>query len=486
MANSRKSLRRNKSDNLSSRFERALDAILARVCLSRPKSVPVVAIAYSGGLDSTVLLHFAQKFCKIRAIPLHALHIHHGLSVNADSWLQHCQKQALEWDIPFQAARVQLDANDPHGVEDAARRARYQTLGALCQQLDVTVLLTGHHQHDQAETVFLQMMRGAGLPGLSAMPLLQERSELLGNGTALARPLLDVARPLLEQTAQRLRLAYVDDESNADARYRRNGVRHAVFPILQGEFPGFASRLARVASHMQSAQRLLDEVALTDFALCGIGDKTEALDISAIKRLSADRISNLLRHWLYRHGVPLPSATRLEEIRWQMLEAGADMHPYFEFGPMQLHRIKNRLELHFVPAAAPFCSVRLQWHDQPVIDVPEWNGRLIFEKATGLGIACERLQAGPLEIRARSGSERFKPMLNRPSKSLKQLFQEQAIPSCQRPRLPLLYLGEQLVFVAGLGINVAAELTNPGIALRWQPTRMDPPVYRREIWPHPE
>lgn len=486
MANSRKSLRRNKSDDLSSIFERALETILARVYLSRPKTVPVLAVAYSGGLDSTVLLHLTQQFCTQRGIALHALHIHHGLSSNADTWLQHCETQANQRGLPFQSVRIQLDANDPRGVEDAARRARYQVLGVLCQQLGVTVLLTGHHQHDQAETVFLQMMRGAGLPGLSAMPLLQERSELLGNGTALARPLLDVARPTLEQAAEQWGLNYVDDESNADARYRRNGVRHNIFPVLQAESPGFASRLARVASHMQSAQRLLDEVASADLAMCSAGDRAEALDIPTVKRLSADRINNLLRHWLYRHGIPLPSATRLEEIRWQMLEAATDMHPYFKFGPMQLNRVKNRLELHFVPTAAPLCSRLLQWHGQHAIDVPEWNGRLVFEQAAGPGIAAERLQAGPLEVRPRSGSERLKPSLHRPSKSLKQLFQEQEIPPWRRTRLPLLYLGEQLIFVAGLGMNAADMLTKPGIALRWQPADADPSVDKREIWEAPK
>lgn len=481
MENSRKPQRRNDRHELQPVLERALDEILARVFASVPAgspaastAAPIIAVAYSGGLDSSVLLHLMQKIAAARGVVLHALHVHHGLSPNADAWERHCRDQARKLDTPFSAARVQVSSSDPRGVEQAARVARYQQLGAMCRQLGAAVLLTAHHQNDQAETVLLQMMRGAGLPGLSGMPLLQQSSELLGNVTALARPLLGVPRAALERVARQLNLSYVEDESNADLRYRRNGMRHQVFPVLEAEFPGFSSRLTRVATHLQAAQRLLQDLAQIDLANCAIGDAKEhscgALNVAELKKLSAERADNLLRHWLYRQGVDLPSTTRLDEIRWQMFGAAADMHPFFDFGPVQLRRVKNRLELQPAVHGVPTVEIVLNWHGQQTLDVPEWNGRLHFELNGGPGLAPDSLRAQSLLIRPRLGSERLKVGLNRPSRNLKQLFQERAIPSWQRPQLPLIYLGAQLVFVAGLGMDSRSAIMSPGVILRWQPT----------------
>jgi tRNA(Ile)-lysidine synthase len=401
---------------------------------------------------------------------LYALHIHHGLSTNADAWLQHCSEQASRLGVPFHAAQVKVNSSDRRGVEEAARLARYSQLGIMCRQAGATILLTGQHQDDQAETVLLQMVRGAGVAGLSGMPVLQQDGALLGDGVALARPLLGVARTALEHAARQRHLDYVSDESNLDLRYRRNGVRHILFPVMQSEFPGFPSRLARVAAHMQAAQCLLDELAQADLAACAADRQGERLDLAALKRLSTERTGNLLRYWLYRRGVGLPSTARLEEIRWQMFEAGADSHPCFDFGIVQLRRVGNYLEIHPAVAAVSHPTIVLRWHGQHAIDVPEWNGCLLFESTAGAGLAPGRLRAGALTIRPRSGSERLQPALNRPSKNLKQLFQERAVPSWQRPSLPLLYLDQQLVFVGGLGMNMRAELVSPGIAIRWRPS----------------
>lgn len=470
MANSRKSPRRNDRAGLPLEFERALEDILARVCVSAPDTAPVLAVAYSGGLDSSVLLHLTREFAQRRGLLLYALHIHHGLSTNADAWLQHCSEQASRLGVPFHAAQVKVNSSDRRGVEEAARLARYSQLGIMCRQAGATILLTGQHQDDQAETVLLQMVRGAGVAGLSGMPVLQQDGALLGDGVALARPLLGVARTALEHAARQRHLDYVSDESNLDLRYRRNGVRHILFPVMQSEFPGFPSRLARVAAHMQAAQCLLDELAQADLAACAADRQGERLDLAALKRLSTERTGNLLRYWLYRRGVGLPSTARLEEIRWQMFEAGADSHPCFDFGIVQLRRVGNYLEIHPAVAAVSHPTIVLRWHGQHAIDVPEWNGCLLFESTAGAGLAPGRLRAGALTIRPRSGSERLQPALNRPSKNLKQLFQERAVPSWQRPSLPLLYLDQQLVFVGGLGMNMRAELVSPGIAIRWRPS----------------
>jgi len=467
MASSRKSPRRNDRGELNRIFERALEDILARVCVSAD-GTPTLALAYSGGLDSTLLLHLARDFAVARGLPLHALHIHHGLNAGADAWRAHCRAQAERLGVPFHAAQVTIDRRDAGGIEQAARIVRYRRLGELCRQLGAGILLTGHHQDDQAETVLLQLLRGAGLPGLSAMPAWQPDDDLLGGGVALARPLLEVPRAALQQAASERQLAYVNDDSNDDPRYRRNGVRHRLFPALQAESPGFPARLARVAGHMQAAQRLLDELAQADLAACADATDGAALALPALARLSDERAANLLRHWLARQGQTAPSSARLREILWQMTQAAADAHPLFDFGAWRLHRIGDQLRLlPALPAITPQ-PIALTWRGEAEIVVPQWGGRLLFQPVAGGGLAPERLRAGPLELRARAGAERFKPAPERPSKTLKQAYQENAVPHWQRERLPLAYLQQRLVFVAGVGMDARAADAGAGIALHWQ------------------
>ncbi|MGB7479334.1 MAG: tRNA lysidine(34) synthetase TilS, partial [Burkholderiaceae bacterium] len=165
-----------------------------------------------------------------------------------------------------------------------------------------------------------------------------------------------------------------------------------------------------------------------------------------------------------------PSSARLREIQWQMTRAAADAHPVFDFGRLRLHRVGGRLELRPALAAVAPETVVLVWRGEAAIDVPQWGGRLLFQPVPGLGLAPERLRAGPLELRVRAGAERFKPAPNRPSKSLKQVFQENDIPPWQRARLPLVYLEQRLVFVGGIGMDARAAEASPGIVLHWQMT----------------
>jgi tRNA(Ile)-lysidine synthase len=470
MASSRKSPNPNSKAGLTAAFERALGAILARVCASADAARPALAIAYSGGLDSSVLLHLAAGYAAANDIALSAFHVHHGLSPNADQWTAHCAAEAARCGVAFFSVKVEVTGREQRGVEEAARIARYAALGDLCRLHGVTLLLTAHHQDDQAETVLLQLMRGAGLPGLSGMAAFQGSHDLLGPGIALGRPLLGIARAALEQHARELDLTHVVDESNIDTRYRRNALRQQVVPAIEQHFPGFAALLGRSASHAQSAQMLLHELAMIDLAQCAADAEGSVLKIAPLAALTPERIDNLLRHWLYRQGVQLPSTARLDEIRQQMLYAADDLHPFFEFGPVKLHRIGGRLELHPDPGAPPPEALTLQWRGEPEIALPQWHGRLLFEKTGGAGLDAAQLRSGPLTLRARSGQERLKIAANRPSKSLKSLFQESAIAPWRRSRLPLLYLDAHLVFVAGLGMDARHLIERDGINLRWEYT----------------
>jgi tRNA(Ile)-lysidine synthase len=468
MANSRKLHSRNNGNDVTAAFERALGNILARVCASAGHDRPSIAIAYSGGLDSSVLLHLVSRYASVHDVALHVFHIHHGLSPNADQWVAHCRLEAERCGIPFSTCHVEVADIDRRGMEEAARIARYTGLGDLCRRHGVALLLTAQHQDDQAETVLLQLMRGAGLPGLSGMAAFQACHDLLGAGIALGRPLLGISRAALEQQAQQLGLTHVADESNADVRYRRNAVRQVITPAIEQHFPGFAALVARSASHVQSAQSLLHELAMIDLELCQADPEGATLSLPRVGGLSTQRADNLLRHWLYRSGVQLPSTSRLDEIRLQMLSAAGDMHPFFDFGPVKLHRIADRLELHPNLGPLPGDPLALQWQGEQSIEVPQWFGRLVFEKTGGPGLDPGKLRNGPLTLRRRSGQERLKVAANRPSKSLKSLFQESSIAPWQRKWLPLMYLDADLVFVAGLGMDARHLTEADGMTLRWE------------------
>jgi len=341
-------------------------------------------------------------------------------------------------------------------------------LGELCREAGCSLLLTAHHQDDQAETVLLQLLRGAGLPGLSGMAPFQPSHDLLGDGVSLGRPLLGLRRTELEMAGRQAGLSHVTDESNADPRYRRNALRQDVAPVLERHFPGFAPLVARSAGHVQSAQALLQELAEIDLATCRATDWSAPLYVPALQTLSAQRADNLLRHWLYRNRVQLPSASRLEEIRSQMLGAAGDMHPFFDFGPMTLRRIGSRLELHPRLGTPPETPVALHWQGEAELPVPAWRGRLVLEPTDGLGISREELTRHPLMLHPRAGQERLKVAANRPSRSLKALYQEAEVAPWRRLWSPLLYLNGELVFVAGLGMDVRHAVMGNAVLLRWE------------------
>jgi tRNA(Ile)-lysidine synthase len=338
----------------------------------------------------------------------------------------------------------------------------------MCRRNGIDLLLAAHHQDDQTETLMLQLMRGAGLPGLSGMALVQEDHALLGKGLVLGRPLLEISRAAIEKYASLHDVSFVVDESNLDVSYRRNALRQSVFPLLQQHFPGFSACVTRSASHIRTAQVLLEELAESDLNRCRIAGNELALNLNGLAGLSPQRCNNVLRYWLHGLGVPLPATARLEDLRQQVVEARQDKQPLVELGDFALSRTGRSLVLRPNLGSPPTEEMFIQWHGEAQIPVPQWRGALAFERVEAGGMAEHRLLTAPLVIRARSGQERFKPAINRPSKTLKNLFQEAAIPAWQREWLPLGYLDRQLVFVAGLGMDVRHRTTGAGIVLSWR------------------
>lgn len=451
------------SATLADRFERALHEILGRVCISEGG----VAVAYSGGLDSSVLLHLVNAYARQRQLRVYAFHVHHGLSPNADAWLRYCQHECERLSMPFAASRVTIDIRSPFGTEQAARSKRYEALGELCRQHQVKVLLTAHHENDQVETVLLQMLRGCGVAGIGGMEEMCLAPRLLGDAQiSLVRPLLGVARAELEHFASVHAICHIDDESNADTRYTRNALRHDVLPVLAECFPGFEQRISRLGEHARAAQRLLNVLAEQDLAACREGDR---LRLDQMRRLDEDRVNNLLRYWFALHHLRMPSSAWLTELRVQLFSCDADARIRVTHPECEVRRYRNRMLLVRRGAASQAPAQHFFWRGERMIEFADWRGSVEFLQAEE-GVDVDWLQGRELVLDVRRSSELFKPSAKRPSRSLKHHFQAAGIPEWERDRLPVIRSYGKLLFVAGLGWNWReVSVCAGGVHLLWRP-----------------
>ena len=462
------------SSNLEKIFEYQLKAILKDTHFSLTTAAiqlnkKGIAIAYSGGLDSSVLFVLAENFCRLNQIPLYAFHVNHGISPNALDWQKHCEEVALQHNAVFLCEQVCVGKNGL-GVEAAARNLRYQALGRMCSRHDVSILLTGHHLDDQAETILMQLLRGTGLSGMAGMDQSNLAPTLLHHPTLLlARPLLSISREILNQYAIQHGIAYVDDESNEQTEYTRNALRHLVMPVLQQVSPGFVGRIARTGQHARASSRILKELVQEDLAMCGNKD---VLNSDKLQTLSQDRIDQVLRHYLSLHNVQMPSTAKLIEMRTQLLSARNDAKVSVSHANIELHRYVN--EIYIVDVKHKVNSIDeeivLRWKGEESIYIPEYKGNLLFSKST-TGVDPKWLKEQQLCLRERVGGERLRLAMNRPSRSLKRHFQTNRIPFWQRNQLPLIYVVNKLMYVGALGIE--AEFLNQEsselINIDWQP-----------------
>jgi tRNA(Ile)-lysidine synthase len=412
-------------------------------------------IAFSGGLDSTVLLHLLAHLAKNHSLPaLNALHIHHGLQVAADAWPEHCQSVCDELGVPLQVIRVQVQPGA--SLERAAREARYNAFTAVIQANEL--LLSAQHRDDQAETLLFRLMRGAGVRGLSGMP----RQRTLGRGH-LFRPLLDVTRAELEAYAAEHQLCWIDDPSNQDRQFSRNYLRHQVLPVMIERWPQAVTTMARSAAHLGEAEGLLDELAQIDLASARTVSDFDwlgvpSLELAALAELSAARQRNALSHWL-------AALTRLPDTDhwsgWEDLrDAAPDARPVWRLAQGQLHRAGGRIWWLAGSWLRP-ANDAVAWHDpsQPLV-LPD-NGML----------SCRgQIPDGPLQIRYRQGGE-VMAVGDRGHRDLKRLLNERRVPGFVRGRLPLLYRGAQLLGVANLRDLSGSE--QDGWHLHWAPLSED-------------
>jgi tRNA(Ile)-lysidine synthase len=411
-----------------------------------PAATARLCVAFSGGADSTALLGLLAGLPAVQG-RLRAVHIDHGLHPDSPSWARACAASARALRVPFATRRLVLRRGRGQSLEALARAGRY---AALMQALKpAEVLLTAHHLEDQLETVLLQLLRGAGLPGLAAMPAVAA----LGGGY-LVRPLLGVTRKQLRDWVQARGLAHLEDPSNGDDGLDRNYLRHQVLPAILGRWPGAPRTISRSARHIAQAQGLLDALAAADVARAADG---AALAVPSLRALPLARRRNALRWWISQAGHAVPDARRLEEMAVTLLAARVGANPQLSWGPAQVRRHAGRLTL-CAPhtAAAPY---ELTWpvRRKSALALPGGAGHLeLVASAQGL-IDAAALPARLL-VRTRRGGERLRPRAGGPSRTLKSLLQNEAIDLREREHLPLLFAGEQLLAAADLWVDA-----------RWQP-----------------
>jgi tRNA(Ile)-lysidine synthase len=423
-------------------------------------------VAFSGGLDSHVLLHAIcglQKRARLQEMPfpeVHAIHVNHQLQAASSAWAQHCQAQCDHYDIPLRTRAVRL-LDDGRGIESQARQARYQIFEQELEESDV--LLMAHHQDDQAETLLLRLLRGSGLEGLAAIPA----TRAIGLA-CLVRPLLDIPKAELTEYAQSQGLSWIDDPSNQDTHYRRNFLRHKVMPLFAENWPAYRRSFSRAATLQSEAATLLKSYVAAD--LQRLQSEDGCLDLEGVAELEEIRQRAILREFVLASADIALTSAQLNTLVAQFIKAGSDRQSEFVLGShldsglcLRAYRghlycephAKNQLPL----------PTELYWDTSEVLII------------TGAG--CLRADSGgnfttegkPLTVRFRRGGERCRLVGHAHSRPLKKLLQEWGVPPWQRDSLPLIYCGEELAAIADRAIceGFLCAPGEPGLKLHWAP-----------------
>ena len=391
-------------------------------------------IAFSGGLDSTVLLHSMQA----AELPIHAVYVNHHLQKENDDWQHHCGQLCEQWEIPFTVLHAEINQQPQQSLEELARNARYEL---LCDLLNVNeALVTAHHQDDVAETMLLQLLRGAGPRGLAAMP---EHKQL--NVGLHLRPFLKITRKQLSDYATQHNLDWIEDLSNQDNRFDRNYLRNEVLPKLLSRWPSAQQSMARSAQLHAEVSNCLNELAEIDLQQART-EQTNILVIPALQKLSQERLSNALRYWIRAHQMRVPSRKILQHVIQDIVaKQEIETSPVQSWGEGEIRRYQNQLylmdPLHPHDPNQEFC-----WEiDQPLY-IESLDRTLLPKELKEMDLP---LGVKELTVRFRQGGERLKPIGQKQHRSLKKLLNDAEVPPWMRDRIPLLYHQEQLISVLG-------------------------------------
>jgi len=416
-----------------------------------------VAVALSGGRDSRALLDAAVTAGADANVRIVACHVHHGLSAHADDWAAFCASTCASAGVAFRVERIRLAPAPREGIEAAARDARHRALADMAHQEGARAVLLAHHQDDQAETLLLQLLRGAGPRGLAAMP-----PALSAHGLRWLRPWLDVPRVQIDGYVAARQLAFVEDDSNVSPRHRRNALRHGVVPQLRELAPGYPATLARAASHQAEAAALLHELAAADAAPFLDG---ATLHRGVLAALSPTRGRNVLRWFLHERGLPPPSSSRLAALVDQLRGARPDAALRLRHAGSEIGLFRERIHAHGA-APPPF---EAGWRGDAPLALP--HGELRADASAGGDIDLARLFAADVVVRSRAGGERMRLGPGRPSRALKSVLREAALAPWERAALPLVFAGDALAVVPGVAVDPAFR-AGPGATagvLVWTP-----------------
>jgi tRNA(Ile)-lysidine synthase len=408
-------------------------------------------VAYSGGLDSAVLLHSLAVLQKqYPNWSLRALHVHHGLNTKADFWQKHCETVCQTLGVPIETLAIRCVLSPGDSLEAVAREQRY---AALFNHLAADeVLLTAHHADDQAETLLLQLLRGAGVAGLAAMPLSRWQNERL-----LLRPFLSYSRASLLAYAKKASLSWVDDDSNLNTAFDRNYLRHEVMPKLKARWPAVVANLQRSSQHCASALGVLKAQAQSDLAIARVS--RDVLSIQALLAFGIERQIECVRAWLRDCGLQAPSQKRLTHLFEQVIGARADASPQLRLGTHEIRRYRDCLYL-----------IKHGNFSKDIKKIQETPWGLHEPLTHDYGIASVSWEQGR-GLRYESGSADYSLCFGKGGDKLKKIFQAAGIPPWERPKQPLLFYKSELLAVSNYWVNKhywvkADEL---GFQLVWKP-----------------
>lgn len=411
-------------------------------------------VGFSGGLDSTALLHALWQSPAARARGLRAIHVDHGLHDDSAGWARHCIDACRQRDLPLAIASVRVTP-DGDGIEAAARRARWQAFAVEATADDILVL--AHHRNDQAETVLLRLLRGAGPTGLAAMEPFAQRDD----GLRVWRPLLDIARADLHAWCAQFALEWIDDPSNAGTDLDRNFLRHEILPRLRERWPAIDRTLAQTAMRQRDAATLEREAGAVLLAGCTL-PHDDAIAIAPLRTASRPLRWAALRLWLHRLGVPDVGAARLSRIDDELLAATPDATPRIDLGACVLRRYRGHV-FALAPDADAAVDYRLSWDGRAPLVLPGGIGTLHIEPAAAAPLA--------LVVASRTGGERLRRHDTGPRRSLKDLLQEAGVPPWQRARWPVIWLDGEVAGFADVIVSARLRslLADAGARLRFEP-----------------
>lgn len=399
-------------------------------------NAPRWLIAFSGGVDSSVLLHLAVQFSRqYSGPPVAALHVHHGLSDSANNWQAHCRAQCEALAVVFHTENVEL-LKAGNGIEAAARTARYASFEKHLGKDDI--LLLGHNQNDQAETLLFRLFRSAGVQGMAGIT----PSRSLGEASLL-RPLLNVDRRAIEAYAKEQAIGYIHDDSNDALNFDRNYIRHKILPVISERWPQSAQTISRSAEYMTEASMLMDDLATLDLAL--ITETGGVLAVAPLMALPEHRQNNVLRYWLAKQDL-LPSAAQLAQIKQQFLNDNTATSPEIKLAGWQLNRYQGRL--YCEPEYKLSDMVGVLWQQDQPLNLSE-HVLLSAEAVSSGGVNI----TGPVRLNFERASVRFHPVGRGHSNSLKKLMHEHKILPWHRDVIPQLLIDGELAAVPGIGIN---------------------------------